>query len=123
MTLKRQTAYIGREINDVGSEKRYKHNENPGKNKIVVKRLEDFEGVEVVLYTSIGVTIERLTGKELAKRAIASVMKADPGRDGISYLLDAIDNGISTRLTAEYKAEILQQTNTASLEQALASLK
>lgn len=108
-----------REIDAVESDKRYVHSDNPGVNKVVVERVENFGGVDVVLYTSIGATIEPLTGEELARLAIESVKKAYPGRDGITYLKDAIANGISTRLTAEYEREILRQTNTESLEAAL----
>ena len=35
-----------------------------------------------------------LTAEDLAKRAIQSVGKADEGKDGISYLINAIASGI-----------------------------
>lgn len=73
--------------------------------------------------TSIGSTIEPLTGEELAKRAVKSVKDADLDRDGITYLQNAIKNGISTPLTPEYKREILRLTNTDSLESALVTVR
>jgi hypothetical protein len=59
---------------------------------------------------------------ELAKRAIQSVGKAEEGKDGISYLMNAIACGIETSLTPAYRAEILKQSNAESLEEALTSV-
>lgn len=39
--------------------------------------------------------------------------------DGITYLIDAIRSGIETPLTTDYKAEILKQTVTLTLAEAL----
>ena len=49
--------------------------------------------------------------EELAKRAVESVGKADEGKDGISYLMNAIACGIETSLTPAYRAEILKLTD------------
>jgi hypothetical protein len=54
----------------------------------------------------------------LAKQAFASMAKAEPEMDGITYLRDNIAAGIHTLLTAAYRDEILKQTNTTSLDKA-----
>lgn len=59
------------------------------------------------------------TARELAEHAIRSVEAADEGKDGITYLINAIKCGIETPLTPAYKAEIVRQTNANSLEKAL----
>lgn len=48
---------------------------------------------------------------------------AEAGKDGISYLMNAIACGIETPLTPSYRAEILKQTNAESLEEALKKAK
>jgi hypothetical protein len=48
-----------------------------------------------MLYTRIAPTIDT-PGGELAVLAIASVAKADEGRDGISYLVTAMRCGVET---------------------------
>ena len=45
------------------------------------------------------------------------------GKDGISYLRNTIACGIKTLLTLAYKSEILKQTETESLDEALTKLK
>lgn len=112
-----------RETRRVGSGLAYTPPGKIGPNNVIVKRLENFEGVDVVLYTQIGANIEPLTAENLAKLAIASVAKADHGKDGISYLIAAKDNGITTALSADYGAEILRQSKCRSLEEALARLQ
>jgi hypothetical protein len=52
-----------------------------------------------------------------------NVAAAPEGMDGITYLIDAIRSGIETPLTADYKAEILKQTVTLTLEEALKAAK
>jgi hypothetical protein len=59
----------------------------------------------------------------LAQAAIAGAGKADPGQDGITYLLDAMAAGIETPLTAAYETEILRQTGSGSLQDALTTAK
>ncbi|MBW8639800.1 hypothetical protein K1W69_21580 [Hoeflea sp. WL0058] len=109
-----------REKNAVGGGESYVHSDDPGRNTIVVARLIDFEGIEEVLYTRLAATIEPLTARDLASLAIASATGRHDGRDGVTYLKDAIENGISTRLTPDYRSEVLRQTGTNSLEAALA---
>lgn len=96
---------------------------NPGPNHVVVERIEDFEGVDVVLYTSIGANIEPLTAAELARLAIGSVRNAKPGLDGISYLIAAKRNGITTALSEDYEEMVLRQLEVPTLDEALAKLR
>ena len=55
----------------------------------------------------------------LACNAISSVYKASRRRDGITYLNDAIGNGIETVLSLTYRDEILNITKSKNLCQAL----
>ncbi|MBB4420939.1 cation transport regulator ChaC [Rhizobium leguminosarum] len=99
----------------------------PNANTVLVKEIEQFHGVGSVLYTSIAANIAEVSAKKLAELAIGSaeaVIKGElqAGRDGITYLRDAINAGIKTRLTDAYQASILQQTGTADLDAAIAKL-
>lgn len=112
-----------RETRKIGTGREYVPPKEIGPNTVVVKRLENFAGVKVVLYTEIAANIEPLTAKRLATLAIKSVGKAEPGRDGISYLIAAKANGIGTTLSADYESEILRQSGCASLKEALAKFQ
>ena len=112
-----------RETRKVGSGREYVPPKDVGTNTVVVKRLRNFAGVSLVLYTQIGTNIEPLTANALAALAIASVGNAKPGMDGISYLIAAKGNGIKTALSADYEAEILRQSDCKGLEEALAKLR
>lgn len=90
---------------------------------VLVERLTDFAGLDVVLYTQIAATILPLTAERLADLAIASVAKADPGLDGITYLKAAKESGIVTALSPSYETEILRKIDCETLEQALAKLQ
>jgi cation transport regulator ChaC len=113
-----------REIDRVGSGKTYAAPEKVTKNKVLVERLTNFAELDIVLYTRIAATIEPLTAERLADLAIKSVAnpKTDPGRDGITYLIDAKRHGIVTALSPAYEAEILRKTECRTLENALAKL-
>src|SRR5260370_30909701 len=69
-------------------------------NSVLVQAI-DSPCVETVLYTDFRVEgkIRTPTPDDLAKRAVESVGKANEGRDGISYLNNAIESGIQTPLT------------------------
>lgn len=108
-----------REINQVGSEKTYTRPKQITNNSVLIERLINFTGLDVVLYTKIAATIESLTAEHLADLAITSVSKADPGRDSISYLIDAKQHGIITALSPAYEAEILRRSECDTLEDAL----
>ena len=64
-------------------------------------------------------TILPLTAAYLATLAIESVHKTRAGRDGISYLINAKINGITTPLSEAYERELLRRTATHNLEEAL----
>lgn len=87
----------------------------------VLVRSHESPWVETVLYTDFNAEgkIAYPAPEDLARRALQSVQKANAGKDGISYLMSAIGHGIETRLTAAYKAEVLRQTQTNSLTDAL----
>lgn len=112
-----------REIDKVGSDRRYRHRQRPDLNTVIVKRLVDFHGVGAVLYTEIGANIDKLTAANLAELAIASAQELDNGRDGISYLIDATKHGIRTALSDEYAAEINKKLETNDLPEALAKIR
>ena len=94
-------------------------NTNP--NKMVVESLNNFAGIDLVLYTKLGANITDLSATKLADLAIASA-KAKAGRtgkDGISYLISVKRQGISTPLMPDYESEILRRTGASSLDDAL----
>ena len=108
-----------REIGKEGDMTRtYKRPNSVTENTVLVERLTNFAGLDVVLYTQIAATIMPLTAKHLAELAIASVAKAPDGLDGISYLSAAKKHGIETALSPAYEAEILKETKCKDLEQA-----
>ena len=111
-----------REKHDYEPTVRYRVRERPGPNTIVIKSLQNFVGVETVLYTSIGANIPDLSAEVLAQLAIDSVSLPRSAEDGISYLIAAKRNGIVTPLSPGYEATILQRTDTEGLEAALTSL-
>lgn len=88
-----------REISAVGSGRTYKRPAVVGENSVLVERLTDFEGLDVVLYTRIAANIAPLSAQKLAELAISSAGKIKDGRDGISYLIAAKRNGIKTLLS------------------------
>jgi hypothetical protein len=96
-----------------------------GENSVLVEEFHDDPCVATVLYTDFNPSgkIPHPTAMDLAKRAIASVAAALEGMDGITYLMNALRSGIETPLTADYKAEILKQTLTLTLEDALKTAK
>ena len=112
-----------REIGKAGDKTRtYKRPEKVTDKSVLVERLTNFAGLDVVLYTQIAANITPLTAKRLAELAIASVAKAKPDLDGISYLIAAKKHGIVTALTPTYEAEILKETHCESLDEARAKL-
>ncbi|AII60225.1 hypothetical protein X793_05610 [Dehalococcoides mccartyi CG4] len=93
----------------------------PTNNQVRIKALKGFSTIDTVLYTYIqsNIRLEDLTAKYLASMAINSVYKAKDGEDDISYLMSAKHNGIITPLLPDYDKEILKQTSTGDLNQAL----
>jgi hypothetical protein len=98
--------------------------EGASANSVLVREI-DTPWVSTVLYTDFSAAgkMDNPTAEELARRAIQSVAKADEGQDGISYLMNAITCGIETPLTPAYRDEILKQTETKSLQEALTMAK
>ena len=113
-----------REIGKVGDMTRTYTRPDPVTDKtVLVERLTNFAGLDVVLYTQIAATITPLTAKRLAELAIASVSEAKRGEDGISYLIAAKQNGIVTALSRAYEQEILKEKDCETLEEALAIIQ
>ena len=112
-----------RERHKVGERVVYDASRKVALNRVIIKTLPDFEGVNKVLYTSIGANIEELTATKLAELAIASARALNNGNDGISYLIHAEEAGIRTPLSDEYETEIKRLTGAASLKEAVAELR
>jgi hypothetical protein len=112
-----------REINKVGQGGHYRHSTNPGPNTLVIDRHENFGGISVVLSARFPATISPLTVQHLAELAIESARREGGGRDGISYLMEAKQNGIVTTLSEPYEQEILRQTETRNLPDALRKIR
>lgn len=112
-----------RETGNVGSSLVY--SENSSSNAVVVRDVPAFCGLDHALYTDFNDSgkITRPNASELAKAAIASVGKAELGKDGISYLMGLIETGVETALTPDYIAQILTQTGCRSLDDALAQVR
>jgi hypothetical protein len=96
-----------------------------GENFVLVEEFHDDPCVATVLYTDFNPSgkVPHPTTADLARKAIESVAAAPEGMDGITFLMNAIRSGIETPLTADYKAEILKQTMTLTLEDALKEVK
>jgi len=80
---------------------------------------------DVILYSALGKNIEELIPDRLAVLAIASARKAsDPDfdgierGDGISFLINAVENGVKTPLMDDYIKAVLKFTGTSSLQDA-----
>lgn len=110
-----------REIGEIKSGRAYIRPADPRANQVLVETLLDFEGFAKVFYTDFPERgkLAHPTPGELARLAIESVGAADPGKDGISYLIAARAAGIATPLTAGYEAEVLRRTGAPTLEEAL----
>ncbi len=113
-----------RETDNLGSKKGYRERDNPNTNTLVIKSFKNFEGLPLVLAAWFQATIECPTATGLANLAIASAKdrSVSPGRDGITYLIDAKDCGIVTALSPDYEREILRLIGAATLEQAREAL-
>jgi hypothetical protein len=103
----------------------YVPKEKPRPDDVIVKRLQDFHGVEVVLYASLGSNISDFSPEALAHLAIGSARGEAGARqnDGISYLMARIDEGVRTPLMPAYTQEILLRTGTGSLQEAWESCR
>jgi len=90
-------------------------------NSVQVREYRNLEGVEVVLYTDFldAGKIPNPDPEDLAAAATKSVSKAKAGKDGITYLSEAISDGVDTRLTDRYAAAILAKGDSLLLKEAL----
>ena len=94
----------------------WKRENRPAREAIKEMRLG---GLDNVLYTDLEANIidSDLNAATLADFAIQSV-SLNPGRNGIRYLRDNIEQGIQTPLTASYRQAILERTGTNDLDKA-----
>ena len=112
-----------REIHQEETDRKYEPDKNvDSQNKIWIEVLDEFNGVEKVLYTKIASNIDELSPKKIADLAIKSVKIADENKDGITYLINSIQNGIATSMTKEYIKEILNVTGCDTLSEALKNI-
>jgi len=93
-------------------------------NAMIIEELENFNGVEKVLYTKFSPNISELTAENLAELAIKSASRCAgmEKRDGVSYLISLKRQGIVTKLMPEYEEAILRKTDAKNLEEALAKI-
>jgi len=98
-----------RERRRIGSGEKYI--EGTSANSVLVQEIGDLTSVRTVLYADSNDSgkIGNPTPADLATRAIQSVRKAEDGKDGITYLMDAIACGIETPLATVYRAETLKR--------------
>ena len=111
-----------RETRKIGIGRTYTRPTAPGRDRMLVQTLAGFEGLAKVFYTDFPESgkLANPTPGELAALAIGSLAEAEPGRDGVSYLIAAKAAGIATPLMPEYEAEILRLAGAPSLEDVLA---
>jgi len=115
MLWRRETHQTGRQ--------RYRRPDVIGRDDVIVETIHDLSGVRSVLYVKIGPNIDRLSARTLAELAINSMQTASPGNDGITYLMDVKRCGAETPLTRGYESEILRQTRTRTLRDAVNQLR
>ncbi|MDE0214856.1 MAG: hypothetical protein OXN22_12315 [Deltaproteobacteria bacterium] len=109
-----------RERNRVGSGDRYADVDPANPDGAFLGRLDGFAGLDVVFHAALRANIEEPTHELLARLAIASAAAPSGAvdRDGIRYLMDAMQSGIVTPLMPEYENEILRLTGGRDLEEA-----
>lgn len=96
---------------------------NPRPDEVTIGSIVNFHGIHSVLYTRIAANITPLTPQRLAELALKSTRGAEvagKGRDGISYLIAALRNGVRTTLSEAYEEEVLRRTGAATLADARA---
>ena len=98
---------------------------HPGPNNVLARELPGWGRFGFVIYTDFpdAGKISDPDSDELAKQAIQSVAQADEGKDGISYLLQVKQSGLTTRLSQAYEEAILRHTEADTLESALESVR
>lgn len=86
---------------------------------MLVQECSGFEGVATVLHTDF-VPVAKIPDSdaaELARRYVESVLKADEGREGITYLINARNVAIVTPKMSAYEGEILRRTDARTLDE------
>jgi len=109
-----------RETGNVRTGKLYPRSSRLGRNSVRIERHRDPAGSEILLYTEIAANIDPLHASALAGLALQSA-RGESGaerRDGICYLAAALEAGIETPLSEEYRAEVLARTRARDLEEA-----
>lgn len=111
-----------RERNRVGSGDRYADVDPADSDSAFLGRLDGFAGLDVAFHAALRANIEEPTPELLARLAIASAAAPSGAmdRDGIRYLMDAVQSGIVTPLMPEYEKGILRRTGGRDLEEARA---
>lgn len=111
-----------RERNRVGSGDRYADVDPADPDSAFLGRLDGFAGLDAVFHAALRANIEDPTPELLARLAIASAAAPSGAmdRDGIRYLMDAVQSGIVTPLMPEYEKGILRRTGGRDLEEARA---
>lgn len=111
-----------RERNRVGSGDRYADVDPADPDSAFLGRLDGFAGLDAVFHAALRANIEEPTPELLARLAIASAAAPSGAmdRDGIRYLMDAVQSGIVTPLMPEYEKGILRRTGGRDLEEARA---
>jgi hypothetical protein len=101
------------------------YRESSSPNDVVVRDERGFLGLDHVLYTDFNADgkLRAPDPRDLARAAVKSVATAPFGKDGISYLMDLISLGVITPLTPRYQEELLVQTHSSSLAEALDSAR
>ena len=114
-----------RETRSEGSDNHYKRPLNPGQNNVIGESISGFEGIDCVLYTKIGANIAEPTAEKCATLAIESAKSSagKSGKNGINYFHYLKRQGVVTPIMEEYEREILVQTKTSSLEEAIKLLQ
>ena len=112
-----------RETRREESKQKYKEIASP--NAVVIRDKTEFCGLRHVFYTDFD-PCGKISSPDpgvLARAAVDSVMAAPRGKDGISYLMQLVEAGVVTALTPSYQKQILDLTATASLVEALESVR
>ena len=120
-----------RETRNESTNKHYRHCENPGPDKVVIKERNNLRGVETVLFTKIGANIKDPTPENLADLAICSARRecivqrkaGENRKDGINYLISVKKQGIQTPLMPEYEEAILKKTMAGTLKEAYEKIR
>lgn len=122
---KAQNMLWRRETRKIQTAETYSPPRSPGTNDVIIERLNDFHGIDVVLYTKIAPNIKNVTSQKLAELAIesAGAEAGTKGMDGISYLIASKRNGVFTPLMPDYESEILRRVGADGLEEALRIVK